>query len=48
MDETFDEDILVANTPTLVYNNDYKCQHHHNKCSGKCNSENKCYIHTHC
>ena len=47
-DEALDEDVLVANTPTLVYDNDYKCQHHHNKGSGKGNCEDKCYFHTHC
>jgi hypothetical protein len=30
-DEALDEDVLVANTPTLVYDDDYKCQHHHDE-----------------
>jgi hypothetical protein len=34
MDEAFDEDVLVANTPTLVYNDSYKREHHHNEGGG--------------
>ncbi len=33
-DEALDEDVLVANTPTLVYKNNHKCQHHYNKGGG--------------
>ena len=47
-DEALDEDVLVADTPTLVYDDDYKYQHHYNKGGGKGNSEDKCHIHTHC
>ena len=34
MDEAFDKDVLVANTPTLVYNDGYKHEHHHNESGG--------------
>jgi hypothetical protein len=33
-DEAFNENVLVANAPALVYNDDYKCQHHHNEGGG--------------
>ena len=47
-DETLDEDILVTNAPTLVYNNGHKHEHHHDEGGGKGNCEDKCYIHTLC
>lgn len=33
-DEAFDEDVLVANTPTLINKDNHKCQHHNNKGGG--------------
>jgi len=37
MDEALDEDVLVANTPTLVYNDGYKHKYHHDEGGGKGN-----------
>jgi hypothetical protein len=45
-DEALDEDVLVADAPTLVYDDDHKHEHHHNEGGSKGNCEDKCYIHT--
>jgi hypothetical protein len=34
MNEAFYEDVLVANAPTLVYNDTYEREHHHNEGGG--------------
>ena len=46
--EALDENVLVADTPTLIYNNSHKHQHHYDKGGGYGNGENNCYIHMHC
>ena len=48
MDEALDEDVLVANAPTLVYYDNNKHEHHHNEGGGYRYCKDKCYIHTHC
>ena len=47
-DEALDENVLVADTPTLIYNNNHKHQQHYDKGGGYGNGENNCYIHLHC
>ena len=47
-DEALDENVLVADTPTLIYNNSHKHKHHYDKGGGYGNGEDKCYIHKHC
>jgi hypothetical protein len=45
-DETLNKDILIADAPTLVYDDGHKHKHHHDEGGSKGDCDDKCYIHT--